>query len=273
MIKCLSKRKWLLTLTHKILGFLLQTTIHTIQYKIYTLYYIIFEQQSFIPQFCTVFNPIWLFCKFNMYRCLPHKTSVLLKILKFVPDKTLSKTYSSTDVECNNCGYIDQGVYCSNCGGHLKKQRISMSHLLSSIVDFFSNFEDKYVHTFVSLTTRPINFISHYLHASEINITSLSNTSSSIWVSIFLFTPTLIFRQSMKMASRQKLRSFCSWKVRPYLMLSLIIMAAFFLWWSYHCMYWPPQCCSERVHIIWQKEPQPSLFYLVIWWYYKLSWI
>jgi hypothetical protein len=99
-----------------------------------------------------------------MYRCLPHKTSVLLKILKFMPDKTLSKTYSSTDVECNNCGYIDQGVYCSNCGGHLKKQRISMSHLLSSIVDFFSNFEDKYVHTFVSLTTRPINFISHYLH-------------------------------------------------------------------------------------------------------------
>ena len=99
-----------------------------------------------------------------MYRCLPHKTSVLLKILKFMPDKTLSKTYSSTDVECNNCGYIDQGVYCSNCGGHLKKQRISMSHLLSSIVDFFSNFEDKYVHTFVSLTTRPINFISHYLN-------------------------------------------------------------------------------------------------------------
>ena len=67
--------------------------------------------------------------------------------------------------KCPNCQTWNENQdYCSNCGGHLKKQRISMSHLLSSIVDFFSNFEDKYVHTFVSLTTRPINFISHYLH-------------------------------------------------------------------------------------------------------------
>ncbi|MBK8080509.1 MAG: DUF3667 domain-containing protein [Saprospiraceae bacterium] len=29
---------------------------------------------------------------------------------------------------------------------------------------FFSNFEDKYVHTFISLTTQPTNFINHYLN-------------------------------------------------------------------------------------------------------------
>jgi len=79
-------------------------------------------------------------------------------------EKTILHNISSYDVECNNCGYMDHGVYCSNCGGHLKKQRISIANLLSSIVDFFSNFEDKYVHTFVSLTTRPINFIFHYLN-------------------------------------------------------------------------------------------------------------
>ncbi|MBK6362682.1 MAG: DUF3667 domain-containing protein [Saprospiraceae bacterium] len=79
-------------------------------------------------------------------------------------DKTISQTFSSMDIECNNCGHADRGVYCSNCGGHLKKQRISVGNLLSSIVDFFSNFEDKYVHTFISLTTQPTNFINHYLN-------------------------------------------------------------------------------------------------------------
>ncbi len=79
-------------------------------------------------------------------------------------DKTISQTFSSYEVECNNCGYIDRGVYCSNCGGHLKKQRISVANLLSSIVDFFYNFEEKYVLTFVSLTIRPIKFIIHYLN-------------------------------------------------------------------------------------------------------------
>lgn len=79
-------------------------------------------------------------------------------------EKTILNTISSYDVECNNCGYIDRGVYCSNCGSHLKKNRISMPQLLSSIVDFFSNFEDKYISTFVSLTHRPVSFINHYLN-------------------------------------------------------------------------------------------------------------
>lgn len=79
-------------------------------------------------------------------------------------DKTISQTFIFTEVECNNCGYVDRGVFCSNCGGHLKKQRISIAHLVTSIVDFFSNFEDKYVHTFISLTVRPIEFISYYLN-------------------------------------------------------------------------------------------------------------
>ncbi len=37
--------------------FLLKPAIYTIQYKIYALYCIIFEQKLFIPQLCTVFNP------------------------------------------------------------------------------------------------------------------------------------------------------------------------------------------------------------------------
>ncbi len=78
-------------------------------------------------------------------------------------EKTILQTISSYDVECNNCGYIDRGVYCSNCGGHLKKNRISIPQLISSIVDFFSNFEDKYFRTFVSLTHRPVSFIIQYL--------------------------------------------------------------------------------------------------------------
>lgn len=59
---------------------------------------------------------------------------------------------------------MDRGAYCSNCGGHLQKQRISITSLISSIVDFFSNFEDKYLHTFISLFVRPIEFINLYLN-------------------------------------------------------------------------------------------------------------
>ncbi|MGB4958033.1 MAG: hypothetical protein WBO36_01090 [Saprospiraceae bacterium] len=81
-----------------------------------------------------------------------------------MPDKTISHVFLSSEVECNNCGYVDSGVYCSNCGGHLKKQRISVAGLFWSIIDFFSNFEDKYVHTFISLSLRPIDFITQYLH-------------------------------------------------------------------------------------------------------------
>lgn len=69
-----------------------------------------------------------------------------------------------TDVQCNNCGYVDHGIYCSNCGGYLKNQRISLPGLFSSIVEFFTNFEDKYIHTFTSLFVRPIEFINHYLN-------------------------------------------------------------------------------------------------------------
>ena len=78
--------------------------------------------------------------------------------------KTIDHSYISEEIKCSGCGFTDHGLYCSNCGGHLKRQRISISSLISSIVDFFSNFEDKYVHTLVSLLIRPIEFINHYLN-------------------------------------------------------------------------------------------------------------
>ncbi len=79
-------------------------------------------------------------------------------------DKTITRSFLSNEIECNNCGYVDSGAYCSNCAGPLKKQRISVALLVSSIVDFFYNFEEKYVHTFISLSVRPIAFISQYLN-------------------------------------------------------------------------------------------------------------
>jgi len=78
--------------------------------------------------------------------------------------KTIDQSCFSEEINCTGCGYTDHGLYCSNCGGHLKKQRISMANLVTSIVDFFSNFEDKYIHTFTSLFVRPIEFINHYLN-------------------------------------------------------------------------------------------------------------
>lgn len=80
-----------------------------------------------------------------------------------MPEKPMSQNLLVYDVECKNCGFIDRGNYCSSCGNHLQKERISMSSLISSIVDFFSNLEDKYTHTFLSLFVRPIEFINHYL--------------------------------------------------------------------------------------------------------------
>lgn len=78
--------------------------------------------------------------------------------------KTIDQSYFSEEIKCSGCGFTDHGLYCSNCGGHLKKQRISIASLISSIVDFFSNFEDKYVYTLISLLVRPIEFINHYLN-------------------------------------------------------------------------------------------------------------
>ncbi len=78
-------------------------------------------------------------------------------------EKTISDTSFSNTLTCNNCGHIDEGVFCSSCGSHLKKKRISVAGLIASIVDFFCNFEDKYIGTFIALLLRPVDFISGYI--------------------------------------------------------------------------------------------------------------
>ena len=104
-----------------------------------------------------------LLIKPDCYRHLQSQGVCILKV-KIMSKEPIYPNLLPADVECNNCGYADHGVYCSNCGGHLKNQRISLPGLFSSIVDFFTNFEDKYVHTFTSLFVRPIEFINHYLN-------------------------------------------------------------------------------------------------------------
>ncbi|MBK8700736.1 MAG: DUF3667 domain-containing protein [Saprospiraceae bacterium] len=68
---------------------------------------------------------------------------------------------------CRSCGFNDDGQFCSNCGGQLHRQRISVSALLESIVDFFSNFETKYVSTFKALLINPVDFLDRYIKGAR----------------------------------------------------------------------------------------------------------
>ncbi len=81
-------------------------------------------------------------------------------------EKTLSQANLTQESECITCGYTDKGIYCSNCGCRLNKSRISVVNLLSSVIDYFSNFEEKYFKTFVPLFTSPVVFINQYLNGA-----------------------------------------------------------------------------------------------------------
>lgn len=68
---------------------------------------------------------------------------------------------------CDNCGYEDSGVYCSNCGSSLYKREITISSLMASIVDIFSDFEDKYFSTVKALFLQPIEFVEAYINGKR----------------------------------------------------------------------------------------------------------
>ncbi|MBK9734090.1 MAG: DUF3667 domain-containing protein [Saprospiraceae bacterium] len=76
---------------------------------------------------------------------------------------SINSASDAEEIKCSNCGHIDTGTFCSICGNSLSKNRLTISILLSSIIDFFYNIEDKYVHTFKALLLRPIPFIIEYL--------------------------------------------------------------------------------------------------------------
>jgi hypothetical protein len=71
------------------------------------------------------------------------------------------------ELKCPNCGHLDSGDFCSECGQTLQKQRLTIKILLKSVVDFFYNIEDKYVHTFKELFLRPIVFLNKYIEGSR----------------------------------------------------------------------------------------------------------
>jgi hypothetical protein len=78
-------------------------------------------------------------------------------------ETSINQKSLSNEVECINCGHLDIGIYCSNCGSRLSYRRISLTNLFSSLIDYFSNFEERYIKTFVSITKCPIGFIEQYL--------------------------------------------------------------------------------------------------------------
>ena len=74
-----------------------------------------------------------------------------------------SPQVSGEQKQCSNCGHFDQGEFCSHCGLPLEKKRITLAELIESILDFFSDFERKYVLTVKQLMFRPIEFINEYI--------------------------------------------------------------------------------------------------------------
>ncbi|MFZ1702709.1 MAG: hypothetical protein WAT79_00105 [Saprospiraceae bacterium] len=65
--------------------------------------------------------------------------------------------------ECPNCGFLDHGEYCSDCGGLLKPYKISLSTLFTTIIEW----EDRVSNTTKELFLRPIPFIKAYIGGSR----------------------------------------------------------------------------------------------------------
>ena len=76
-------------------------------------------------------------------------------------------TQQGETVECPACGHKDTGSFCSACGNALQHKRISLKSLLGSILDFFSDIETNYVHTFKGLLFRPADFIARYIRGER----------------------------------------------------------------------------------------------------------
>ena len=71
------------------------------------------------------------------------------------------------EVACQNCGYVDSGVYCSECGKVLKKNRISIRVILMSVINAISGVESKYSETTKAMLKNPIAFIKDYIYGNR----------------------------------------------------------------------------------------------------------
>lgn len=112
------------------------------------------------------FDTFQLF-KLSVIRSILHLYTIILNLQYCMSEKLFNVLNVPAKIECNNCGFIDSGIYCSSCGLSLLKQRISVSNLVQSIIDYFSNFEDKYFTTVKMLTINPFVFIKSYIEGKR----------------------------------------------------------------------------------------------------------
>ena len=79
----------------------------------------------------------------------------------------LQKSLELNEVACQNCGYVDSGVYCSECGKVLKKNRISATVIFASVINAITGVESKYMETTKALLKNPIAFIKDYIFGNR----------------------------------------------------------------------------------------------------------
>ena len=67
-------------------------------------------------------------------------------------------------ITCINCNFKGTGKFCSNCGQHLKYERIKFSGILHEVVHTFTHFEEKFLFTVKQLAIRPGFMQKNYLN-------------------------------------------------------------------------------------------------------------
>ncbi|MBK6373122.1 MAG: hypothetical protein IPF67_07880 [Saprospiraceae bacterium] len=101
------------------------------------------------------------------------------------------------EVACQNCGYVDSGVYCSECGKVLKKNRISIRVILMSVINAISGVESKYSETTKAMLKIQLLLSKTIFMATGISIVFLSNFIYLMLVLIYLYILILILAPSM----------------------------------------------------------------------------
>ena len=66
---------------------------------------------------------------------------------------------SEESSECPACGFVDNGRFCSNCGGVIKDYRINFMYWVTQILEW----EDRVTHTTIQLLTKPAVFLKEYM--------------------------------------------------------------------------------------------------------------
>ena len=96
-------------------------------------------------------------------------------------------------MECKNCqtSLSDYSSYCSNCGGKVIKNRLTLKNLLAYFTETYFNYDNKFLQTCSKLITTPEDVIGGYIsgvrkkYVDPVTFLAISFTLSGIYLFFF----------------------------------------------------------------------------------------